>query len=458
MSMDKEENSFNENQQSEESNFNINEEEEKENSSKISGEEDIEYEEDSQNKESEKGDSEINENKESIKELEFQKKVGNILNNAPLLNHKRLKFKKARRKRRSKYDFVGTSYRCPECGNCYLSMPALNTHRKTKHDYCKSEKRGRGRPRKEFSNLTNPESLQFAVNILPKEEEIKPETRNEKLEKSSLNFFEKEERKPKKLSEIKWNFIEEKFEELYDVLKYSFYKADSESLSDYSFISQDEKIKKEEGIKPKEKSDENKVDIISNTKIKIPTSIFNTPAPKEIFTVETPVVKPKLHEVYPFFNFIGLNWCLIEKLTDVNECKKKFEDTYKMMVSENLIPNNQNEFQNIQGNFPNGCLSIQHVFLIFLKDCSLKTNETFIEKIFKFVMLLHEGLIFISKDESYCYKNTINLFPMKVNDLIEEYFQKYFFFGYTTEEVIEFFGYFCYWLRKYNFSEYKIKF
>ena len=57
---------------------------------------------------------------------------------------------KMKRHRRSKNDNDGRNFKCPDCGKCYLSAPALTNHRKTKHDYGKDgEKKGRGRPRKE---------------------------------------------------------------------------------------------------------------------------------------------------------------------------------------------------------------------------------------------------------------------------------------------------------------------
>lgn len=59
---------------------------------------------------------------------------------------------KQKRHRRSKNDSNGRDFKCPECGKCYLSSPALTNHRKTKHEYGKDgEKKGRGRPRKEVS-------------------------------------------------------------------------------------------------------------------------------------------------------------------------------------------------------------------------------------------------------------------------------------------------------------------
>ena len=62
---------------------------------------------------------------------------------------------KAKRHRRGKNEINDRNYRCPDCDKCYLSGPALTTHRKTKHGYgINGEKRARGRPRKECINET----------------------------------------------------------------------------------------------------------------------------------------------------------------------------------------------------------------------------------------------------------------------------------------------------------------
>ena len=69
---------------------------------------------------------------------------------------------KTKRHRRGKSEINDRNYRCPDCDKCYLSGPALTTHRKTKHQYgINGEKRARGRPRKEFINEnagTNPQN------------------------------------------------------------------------------------------------------------------------------------------------------------------------------------------------------------------------------------------------------------------------------------------------------------
>ena len=59
------------------------------------------------------------------------------------------------RRRRSKHEKEGRIYQC-ECGKSYLSQPALNNHKKTKHPELLEgmEKRGRGRPRKYIKNVS----------------------------------------------------------------------------------------------------------------------------------------------------------------------------------------------------------------------------------------------------------------------------------------------------------------
>ena len=64
-----------------------------------------------------------------------------------------LNVEKTKRHRRGKNEINDRNYRCPDCDKCYLSGPALTTHRKTKHGYgINGEKRARGRPRKENIN------------------------------------------------------------------------------------------------------------------------------------------------------------------------------------------------------------------------------------------------------------------------------------------------------------------
>ena len=60
---------------------------------------------------------------------------------------------KVKRHRRGKNEINDRKYICPDCDKCYLSGPALTTHRKTKHGYgTNGEKRNRGRPKKDGPN------------------------------------------------------------------------------------------------------------------------------------------------------------------------------------------------------------------------------------------------------------------------------------------------------------------
>ena len=57
-----------------------------------------------------------------------------------------------KRHRRRKDEITDRNFQCPDCDKCYLSGPALTTHRKTKHGYeinYTGEKKIRGRPKKE---------------------------------------------------------------------------------------------------------------------------------------------------------------------------------------------------------------------------------------------------------------------------------------------------------------------
>ena len=75
----------------------------------------------------------------------------NQQNPSSISNYQNLE--KTKRHRRGKNEINDRNYRCPDCDKCYLSGPALTTHRKTKHGYgINGEKRARGRPRKECIN------------------------------------------------------------------------------------------------------------------------------------------------------------------------------------------------------------------------------------------------------------------------------------------------------------------
>lgn len=138
----------------------------------------------------------------------------------------------AKRKRRSKNDFEGRCFKCPECGKGYLSMPALNNHRKNKHDYGKyGERKGRGRPRKEPLILT-PDDIKIPSQTSGGLQPISNLTYS-KIEKRSKLFFEKEYRRPIQNEKIDLDYIKRILDIIFSLCKYNFYGVVSNSSTSY---------------------------------------------------------------------------------------------------------------------------------------------------------------------------------------------------------------------------------
>ena len=82
---------------------------------------------------------------------------------------------KAKRHRRTKDEITERQYQCPDCDKCYLSGPALTTHRKTKHGYeLNNDKKIRGRPRKDGPTENPTVVSQNKYNAFFKNETRKP--------------------------------------------------------------------------------------------------------------------------------------------------------------------------------------------------------------------------------------------------------------------------------------------
>jgi len=96
-------------------------------------------------------------NKESVKSLENKNKQENSqTNNQNDSNNNNINnnIEKSKRHLRGKNEINERNYRCPDCDKCYLSGPALTTHRKTKHEYGNNgEKRNRGRSKREGQEI-----------------------------------------------------------------------------------------------------------------------------------------------------------------------------------------------------------------------------------------------------------------------------------------------------------------
>lgn len=59
---------------------------------------------------------------------------------------------KPKKQRRKKADGAPRDFVCDICQKTYLSLPALSSHKKTKHNV-EPEKKSRGRPRKNVKNI-----------------------------------------------------------------------------------------------------------------------------------------------------------------------------------------------------------------------------------------------------------------------------------------------------------------
>ena len=135
---------------------------------------------------------------------------------------------KVKRHRRGKNEINDRKYICPDCDKCYLSGPALTTHRKTKHGYGNEGEKSkrRGRPKKEgvteegqnalnkFNNFFNHENRKKNNNILQVDKENKESEEEKEVELSKIKDI---------LTKIFNQCKEQLFKEIENIDKYSFY-------------------------------------------------------------------------------------------------------------------------------------------------------------------------------------------------------------------------------------------
>ena len=128
-------------------------------------------------KEEEKLESnnEANPKKETSKDINnntSKEKINSISNN-----------EKNKRHRRGKKDTEEErKHKCPDCEKCYLSGPALVTHRKTKHGYnTEADKKSRGRPKREDQQETCYQNALAKYDKFFNEESRKIEENEEKV-------------------------------------------------------------------------------------------------------------------------------------------------------------------------------------------------------------------------------------------------------------------------------------
>ena len=136
---------------------------------------------------------------------------------------------KVKRRRRGKSEINDRKYSCPDCDKCYLSGPALTTHRKNKHGYGvlnsgEKEKR-RGRPKKEEHSEGN-QNFQLKYNAFFDAEHRK------RIIENLLNNNEDEKDKEEK--EIELNKVKNIIIKIFDFYKEKIFKG-IDNIDKYSF-------------------------------------------------------------------------------------------------------------------------------------------------------------------------------------------------------------------------------
>ena len=132
---------------------------------------------------------------------------------------------KSKRRRRGKSEINDRKYHCPDCEKCYLSGPALTTHRKTKHGYGVQNEviKKRGRPKKEGQSEGGQNAQNKFNNFFNADHRKK--TNQETLDENIKN-----EEKAVELNKIKDILIkifnqtkEQIFQNIENIDKYTFY-------------------------------------------------------------------------------------------------------------------------------------------------------------------------------------------------------------------------------------------
>ena len=96
---------------------------------------------------------------------------------------------KAKRHRRTKDEITERQYQCPDCDKCYLSGPALTTHRKTKHGLeLNNDKKIRGRPRKDFPTENPTVTSQNKYNVFFKNDTRKPPSLDQTINDKTITL------------------------------------------------------------------------------------------------------------------------------------------------------------------------------------------------------------------------------------------------------------------------------
>ena len=96
---------------------------------------------------------------------------------------------KAKRHRRRNSEITEKAFQCPDCDKCYLSGPALTTHRKTKQGYgFNGEIKMRGRPKKEGIPENPTAVAQHKFEIFFQNETRKPPSLDQTMNEKTISL------------------------------------------------------------------------------------------------------------------------------------------------------------------------------------------------------------------------------------------------------------------------------
>ena len=234
---------------------------------------------------------------------------------------------KSKRHRRGKNEINDRNYRCPDCDKCYLSGPALTTHRKTKHGYgTNGEKRNRGRPKKDGLNDSSQSNPANKFN----------------------NFFNDENRKPLTLDQtlndklITIDIIKENLQKIFNQCKKELFK-DIEQVENYSFYPLITENWEKENPFPEPEC------YRATNKVEDPTVKVQSYNLDELFFLYLKDFSKKTNEEYFWFmiKFIVLFRECINKLRNnlvKNEDKTEKKQLYTQIYNAETVPEICNDF------------------------------------------------------------------------------------------------------------------
>ena len=316
-----------------------------------------------------------------------------------------------RRKRRRRKEFSGPGYKCPDCGKSYFSMPALNTHRKTKHDFLKKGGgRGRGRPRKE-PLIIHPEV------DAPQIQEISKNQENvisySKIESKLSHFFDEDNRKPIYGEIINRNVI-------LDIINN--YKKNFHNIISFTDNKKFyQKIMEEWGDKSSDSDKKNNENM----------TFIN------LINYKTPTKLGKGND------YININDNNIEGNHIDDNKTKTFDEAIARYLKECSNLTNINFLR-----------AIFYIIILFRDSINNYFNET--------KLINNDKNIPVDEEENnykdiYTDKNNCNdEIPGLINNIINKYFEPNSFFAIKQKDVKDIILHFFHWLYTYNYTDKKV--